>query len=821
MGGAVRATRRLADGLRRRGHDVRIISLNAQRAADGIGITSSDPMDGDRFLALHANEWLQRDYIAPRRTTVSNTYFAAQVAGYSLADPALLEPFDLLNVHWSANLLAPHTLAELIGTDRPVLCTLHDMAAFTGGCHYSAGCRRYQQQCSPCPQLQDDPLELTRWTLEQKRRYRAADHFGAIAPSRWLADCAAASGLFRPDRVYTIPNALDTDIFRPTAKPFAKSLLGVDPNASTLLFAAADNRERRKGFDLLTEVWRHLERDPRIATLIAERRIRVLVCGEGADTLQAEGVPLQDLGAVRNDSRLALIYSAADLVILSSREDNLPNVLLEAMACGTPAVAFDVGGVPDLIDDRIDGRLIPPFDTAAMSRAIAELLAHEDSAAAMGLAARARIAEHHHLDSQASAYEELFRSLVDRSPARKPPASSLPSTVACPVTVNPRATRYPLRLYLEQCERFERCAQRQAESAQRIERANEVLGTAIGEVLDSRCWRYTRPLRRRSQEPAIDPTADPEQRAVLLLNLLRSKSWEATGLLRLLSRAVNAVSRRLTAWRRRHPLERQATTPADSLPPWTFTLEAAVGARHSPVSHERPGRNVICLHLFHLDLWEEFRIALKPLIGPLSPLYVTLPPNHAHFIPELYREFGGRHCQAIVVDNRGMDIYPFLYVFDLLSRHDEHPLTLTKLHTKKSVHHGAESAENWRKDLYRDLLNHHADLARQFQDETLAMVCSRKWWVHEDETSANFQIERSAIEAACRIFSVSPTEYYLSGSMYMVSFDYLQKLFIGVDRDRFLARFPAGYRRSQTLAHGFERVVCYGVEKFALKVGLL
>ncbi len=289
--------------------------------------------------------------------------------------------------------------------------------------------------------------------------------------------------------------------------------------------------------------------------------------------------------------------------------------------------------------------------------------------------------------------------------------------------------------------------------------------------------------------------------------------------LRVLSRMIDSIVRRLKRLRRQ-PAE-SSTTVGPELPSSTFAVDIARLSRPERRSGKAHGVNVICLHLFHLDLWDEFKTALKPRVGAAAPLWVTLPESHTHFIPNLYHAFGEQHCKVLVVENRGLDIYPFLFIFAQLSAQGRKPLTLTKLHTKKSAHHSPENAASWRKELYQGLLCHHAALTDLFHDPSVAMVCSKKWWVHEDETSANFQAERQAIEAACRLFGVSRTEHYLSGSMYIVSFDYLEALFTGVDREAFFATLQPGYQRCGTLAHGFERVVCYGVEKFAMKVGLL
>lgn len=810
-----------------RGHDARMISPDAQNADDRISVAAAAGQRACDDAVLHANDRLQRAYVDPRRTEVSNTFFSAQVAGYHLAGHPMIDQFDIINVHWVARFLAPHNLRQLAERGHPpVVHTLHDMAAFTGGCHYSAGCRGYLEHCDPCPQLRDDVLGLTRWTLMQKRAHGTAPRVAAIAPSRWLAQCARESRVFADEQVFTIPNALDTDIFRPTETPFAKQLLGIDPNVKILLFGAENNRERRKGFDLLIDTWQQLMANARIRSLVREERIRVLVFGHGTEDLQAAGIPLCSLGTIANDSRLALVYSAADLLMLSSREDNLPNVLLEAMACGTPAVAFAIGGIPDVIDDRVDGRSIPPFDVAQMSAAVLELLENSETLVMMGAKARQKITDHHRLDIQSAAYEELFLELLERSPNRPARADSAlapPSdTLEVPVTLNPELFTHPIGLYLSQCNEIEHWKQQKAGSDYQIDRANDVLDTAIAEILASSSWRKTRSLRGVSAEPLGDDDPSPEHKAARLLNLVRSKSWELTGPVRLMTRAGRGLSRRMGQLGTRTAAAAQGVSPAHALPPGTFLVQPASDPPADAVRTQPPALNIVCLHLFHLDLWDEFCRELKPVIGPTVPLYVTLPQDHRHFITRLHREFSDEHCKVFVLDNRGMDIYPFLFVLDRLLTEGITPLTLTKLHTKKSVHHTPEDAVNWRQDLYQGLLRNFPALTRHFeQDKHLAMICSRKWWVHEDETNPNYLAERRVIQQACRLFGVSRTEHYLTGSMYIVAFDYLKKLFHGIDRAELLAGFPSDYQRSDTLAHGFERVICYAVEKYDLRVGLL
>ena len=827
FGGAVRATRRLVAGLRQRGHEAMLISLTPNQDPAGIGVEPLPVRTAFEQVAQAAGGYLQRNYLDARRTALSNTLFSAQVAGYSFTESTLLDDFEIFNIHWVTHFLAPHNVAAFLKTGKPVVLTLHDMATFTGGCHYSAGCKGYRETCTPCPQLRRDELNLTSWTLEQKRHLLRSDNLFAITPSRWLAECAAESGLFGPGCISAIPNSVETDLFRPAEKQAARVALGIDAGVKTLLFGAANNSEHRKGFDLLVDVLRRLKSDQRIDTLLAHQRLRLLVFGEGTPELRESGIPLLNLDSVRNDARLALIYSAADLLILSSREDNLPNIMLEAMACATPVVAFAVGGMPDTIEDRVDGRLIPACDVGAMASAVADLLHDEEIALAMGRAARAKMVAAYHLDGQASAYESLFETMLKRTHAAPSESRAdrveAQKTIALPITLHPGIASTPIALFLEQQALIDKSEEANARARFELDRVRDVLGTAVRDIVTSSSWRYTRRLRRGALDSAIAADATAEDAAVNILNLLRSKSWELTALLRLTARVLRRASRAVKPVAMVDEAE-GTIEPHHSAAPFPASVvvldQASLSRRERRKDTERT-LNPICLHLYHLDLWDEFKSALQPIVDRQTPLYISLPETHERFISEIHKSIDERYCKVFVLENRGLDIYPFLSQFKFLIDQGIRPLTLTKLHTKKSTHHTRDFAAAWRQGLYQDLLTNHSVIVDQFRDGSLGMVCSRRWWAHETEDNPNSQEEWQVIEEVCKIFNVVPTYGYVTGSMYVVSFEYLRKLFHQIDLEKFLAQFELGYKASGTLAHGFERVVCYGLEKFAYKVGLI
>jgi glycosyltransferase involved in cell wall biosynthesis len=328
---------------------------------------------------------------------------------------------DIINLHWVARYQSPLTLRRLFALGKPVVWTLHDQGAFTGGCCYSAGCEGYRQDCTPCPQLADDPFGLPAAILKDKAELFAGANLTIVAPSRWLATCAARSMLFKGLKVEVIPSSLDTDAFSPLPKAEAKQSLGLDAQVVTLLFVAEFGNKRRKGFRELTAAVQHCLAEPAFRSLADNEGIRALCLGRPSDEIASLGIPAMSLGYLTSEDEIRQAYSAADIFVLPSLEDNLPNTLLEAMSCGTPAAAFAVGGVPDVIGDGVTGLLAPPGDTRQLSRAILSLALDPRRREMMGHKCRAMMIEEYALVIQARRYVELYREMHQKQ-AKPTPA---------------------------------------------------------------------------------------------------------------------------------------------------------------------------------------------------------------------------------------------------------------------------------------------------------------------------------------------------------------------------------------------------------------
>lgn len=278
---------------------------------------------------------------------------------------------DLIHLHW----LGTGTLSidEIGRLTKPVVWTLHDMWAFCGAEHYGeegpAARFRVGYRADNCPP-DERAKDLNRAVWDRKRK-----HWGKpmhiVCPSRWLADCARGSILFQEWPIHVIPNPIDLELWRPIPQPVARAVLGVDPAARIVLLGAPGGlRDPRKGGDLALEAFARLAAGPGAPDLL-------LIFGQSAAAGHAQlPLPTRFLGRLQDDLSLVLAYCAADVFVVPSRQDNLPNTVIESLACGTPVVAFDIGGLPDMVEHRHNGWLARPFDTADLADGIVWVFKH-------------------------------------------------------------------------------------------------------------------------------------------------------------------------------------------------------------------------------------------------------------------------------------------------------------------------------------------------------------------------------------------------------------------------------------------------------------
>ena len=413
-GGAAIAACRLNRGLRLIGQDCRMLVKHKDSSDTSVHSVTSTENDENSDEKFFLDVAIQEHFVDSHRTDISNTLFSLPYPGYDLSNLPFVRSADLLNLHWVVRYQSPLTLHKLFALGKPIVWTLHDQWAFTGGCHYAAGCKKYEKDCTDCPQLVDDALNLPAAVLRDKTEFLKDVNLTIVTPSRWMANCSRKSRLLKDFRTEVIPNSLEIDIFKPIPKEKAKQKIGLDPETVTLLFGGEDGNERRKGFRELMASIRYCLGDTRFQGLIKDEKFRLICFGHPNDEIESLRIPVLPLGYLDEVEKVSAAYNSADIFLLPSLEDNLPNTVLEAMSCGTPVVAFKVGGLPDMVESGTTGQLVPPSDTVKMGQAILALIFDAESRVAMGRECRNKIQKENSLDVQAKGYMTLYEELLEK-----------------------------------------------------------------------------------------------------------------------------------------------------------------------------------------------------------------------------------------------------------------------------------------------------------------------------------------------------------------------------------------------------------------------
>jgi glycosyltransferase involved in cell wall biosynthesis len=313
---------------------------------------------------------------------------------------------DIYNIHTMIDLVDYQAFFRAVPRRAPVVRTLHDMNFFTGGCHQDAGCGKHVTGCGACPQLGAVAEgDLSRRIWARKRDALAGvspARLHLVAPSRWIAAEARRSPLVGRFPVTVIPLGIDTDIFRPLPKNMARAVLGVPQNAGAVLLVADPVDRRNKGFTPLVEA---------LEGMSGKHNSFLIIAGGGVVPAEAR-VPHTHLGYVQQERFMPLVYSAADVLAVPSLQENLPQVVLEAMACGLPVVGSDVGGIPDMVRPGTTGALVAPQDVTALRAAIDDLLQKKDLRARLGDNARQIALMEYRLETQAKRYLGLYEEIL-------------------------------------------------------------------------------------------------------------------------------------------------------------------------------------------------------------------------------------------------------------------------------------------------------------------------------------------------------------------------------------------------------------------------
>lgn len=411
LGGAAIAARRLHEGLRKIGVDSRMIV--AQKLTDASDIEAVE-FTGRSLLGrlrrrIDAARLLrERRKFAGTESPRMVHFSDDRVAGDYILNQNL-PAADVYNLHGISGFVDYRRFFGKLPVSTPLVWTLHDMSAFTGGCHYAFDCSRFTGKCGRCPQLgsqENDDLSAQIYARKVVAFARlSAESIRIVTPSRWLAAEASRSKLLNRFCIDVIPYGVDLEAFSPRRKETAREMFSIAPEDLVVAFVADRNSLRHKGFDLLRQA---------LTDLNVGRPVTLVAIGHGAGISDA-GNRFIGLGRIDNERVLSFALSAADLFVLPTRTDNLPNVILESMACGLPVVSFDVGGVPDMVRPGHTGLLAPAENVAALRQGMESLLSDDDLRARLSRECRKVAVAEYGLELQARRYHALYGNLIETS----------------------------------------------------------------------------------------------------------------------------------------------------------------------------------------------------------------------------------------------------------------------------------------------------------------------------------------------------------------------------------------------------------------------
>jgi len=410
-GGAARAVYRLNQGLQHRGVESKLIVKS--KTSDDPTVIQASPKRLSKLQKLvpifrnrHLKQLMKGTEI-PSRFSVSPD----EVIGMDLHREINTFKPDVVHINWICNDFV--SLNDIARIDLPVVWTFHDSWPFTGGCHIPFQCKGYASRCGKCPLLNSQyEHDLSRWIFECKTKCFSPLNLTIVTPSRWMAQSAGRSLIFKNRRIEVIHNGLDTSIFRPVDRVTARNLLGLPQDKKLILFGAIDcASDSNKGFTYLKQAVQKLASDG------WEKKAELVVFGAPVTAVpQTFGLITHHMGRIHDDLKLVLIYSAADVMVVPSLQESFGQTASEAMACGIPVAAFACTGLLDIVDHGINGYLANPYDATDLATCICSILDH-DHPFDLSVQARDKVIKEFSLDVICRKYKNLYTQLINGKPS--------------------------------------------------------------------------------------------------------------------------------------------------------------------------------------------------------------------------------------------------------------------------------------------------------------------------------------------------------------------------------------------------------------------
>lgn len=344
-GGAAIAAYRLMYALNSEGENAKM--LVCDKRSDNLKV-----IQGGSKLNNRWNFYRERSEIFLYNHLSRKFLFDISIAntGLSITELDEFKNADVIHLHWiNQGMLSIKEIEKILLSGKKVVWTMHDMWPFTGICHHSGDCNKYENSCARCPYIANpSDKDLSNLIFNKKKDIYSKGNITFVACSDWLKKLAEKSPLTNGHKIVSVPNPIDTDLYKPKDKLLIREKLNLPTDKKLILFAAAKASDKRKGTDYLIKASRL------IASEIKDKIVFLIAGNEGAEIADSLSSPSICMGYIDSD-KMPDIYNAADVYITPSLQENLPNTIMEAMSSGTPCVGFNIGGIPEMIDHKLTG----------------------------------------------------------------------------------------------------------------------------------------------------------------------------------------------------------------------------------------------------------------------------------------------------------------------------------------------------------------------------------------------------------------------------------------------------------------------------------
>lgn len=406
IGGAAVAASRLMESLKNHGIKAKLLVRDKQ--TDQISVVAL----GQNWRMVWKFVW-ERVVIWSANRFKRNHLFAVDIAntGTDITSLPEFQQADVIHLHWiNQGMLSLKNIEKILASGKPVVWTMHDMWPCTGICHHARECVRYREECHHCPFISGggSRKDLSTRIFRKKQKLYKLQPMHFVTCSHWLEEQARQSALLEGHSLTCIPNPINTNLFKPRDKQEARAKCQLPQGKKLMLFGSVKITDKRKGIDYLIASCKLLaEQHPEL-----REQLGVVVFGNRSQQLEnLLPFPVYPLDFVSNEHKLVDIYNAVDIFVTPSLEENLPNTIMEAMACGTPCVGFNVGGIPEMIDHLHNGYVAQYKSAEDFANGICWTLNEPDYQSLAEQACR-KVQSHYSEDVVAKRYIDLYNKVT-------------------------------------------------------------------------------------------------------------------------------------------------------------------------------------------------------------------------------------------------------------------------------------------------------------------------------------------------------------------------------------------------------------------------